>query len=138
MWVFGGFDSMGFACNDLWKFTVQSNKWVKITPDAKNKNKNKKKKDTKKEHLTADQVVARYHHTAVVRKDTMLVFGGIGDDGKPVASDILEFSFIEQRWYRLKTKGDGPCGRWGHVGVLDDVTGRMVIHSEARKARECS
>jgi hypothetical protein len=125
MWVFGGFDSMGFACNDIWKFDMQSNKWTKITPVEKKK----KKKNTKKEHLAVDQATARYHHTAVVRKDTMLVFGGIGDDSKPVANDILAFPFLEQRWYRLKTKGDAPCGRWGHVGVLDDVTGRMVIHS---------
>jgi hypothetical protein len=77
----------------LWKFDVDQCEWIKVKPveHAKDKkSKKKKNKNIERERLSPDQVVGRYHHTAVVRKDTMLVFGGVGKD-KPVANDVLEF-----------------------------------------------
>ena len=35
MWVFGGYDNLSGACNDLYKFNVKSNEWTKIQVENK-------------------------------------------------------------------------------------------------------
>src|SRR5690242_11712766 len=103
MWAFGGFDGLGFACNVAQRFEVKVTGWTKVSVESE---KHKKKKKSGRELLSAEQVEGRYHHTAVVKGHTMLVFGGLGDGGKVMSNDVLEFHFVQRTWKRLITKGE--------------------------------
>jgi len=66
-------------------------------------------------------------HTAVLSEDenTMVVFGGVGDDGK-LYSDVYLLDLISNKWTIAVTTGDKPVARIGHTAAL--ISGnRMII-----------
>jgi Ras-related C3 botulinum toxin substrate 1 len=123
MWVFGGLDGLGFTCNDLWCFNPcdNANTWTKVHPEKPTKTKKKEQQAGTRIGLKAEDVGSRCHHTAVMWKDTMLIFGGLADQSTGVAAPnhVLQFDFNCNKWFQINTKGQPPCGRWGHVALVD-------------------
>jgi len=113
IWVFGGYDSSSFTCNDLWKFEFKKGKKGKEREDAVDQGVWTKIVGGKKEKRPE----SRYFHTSVVVGDQMIVFGGLGDNGP--LGDLWCFNFLNNSWHDLSGVTDGkfPCNRYGHSCV---------------------
>ncbi|OQS01724.1 hypothetical protein ACHHYP_00337 [Achlya hypogyna] len=66
----------------------------------------------------------RMHHSAVVHKGAMVVFGGRGSPTKAL-NDVIAISLPALEGAVIATAGDAPSPRWGHASVL--VGSKMVI-----------
>lgn len=71
MFIFGGLSHDDKPLNDVYEFSFNNLRWNKIAING---------------HVMPKP---RYHHSAVVFKDSMFIFGGT--DGSTVSSDFLEF-----------------------------------------------
>eukprot|EP01090_Pellita_catalonica_P022268 TRINITY_DN8591_c0_g1_i1.p1 TRINITY_DN8591_c0_g1~~TRINITY_DN8591_c0_g1_i1.p1 ORF type:complete len:794 (-),score=120.77 TRINITY_DN8591_c0_g1_i1:26-2407(-) len=107
MYVFGGYDHHGFACDDVYKFSFKACRWKLL--------KTVKDKDVKN---------TRFHHTAVIHERSMFVFGGKGFQNE-CDSDLLELHIDTKRWSTVNTAGKVPSSRWGHSAVV--ISGDMYI-----------
>lgn len=95
MYVFGGYDQNGFACNDLYEFDLASLTWSKPT-------------------ISGVVPKEAYHHSGVVHKGSMYCFGGY----RKAYNEILEYRFATKSWSFLQTSGNAPMPRWGHSAVV--------------------
>lgn len=59
---------------------------------------------------------ARDEHSAVLHKDSMIIFGGFQDSGR--SNDIHRYNFIENTWEQLKPVNAGPVPRAAHSAVM--------------------
>src|SRR5690606_14206124 len=59
----------------------------------------------------------RSHHTAVVYRNKMIVFGGYN---VPPIDFLLEFSFQSFKWTQISPGGQIPNPRYGHTAVQKD------------------
>lgn len=59
----------------------------------------------------------RTGHTAVLYRDSMIVFGGEDEKGT-LHNDVHAFSLDKSAWSKLSTTGDAPSGRTGHSAVV--------------------
>eukprot|EP01089_Gocevia_fonbrunei_P017650 TRINITY_DN5790_c0_g1_i1.p1 TRINITY_DN5790_c0_g1~~TRINITY_DN5790_c0_g1_i1.p1 ORF type:complete len:272 (+),score=57.09 TRINITY_DN5790_c0_g1_i1:100-915(+) len=68
MWIFGGFDSESWTCDDLWKYSFEEHKWTQTKKDSKT------------------HPPPRFHHSAVVdyEQKKMFIFGGCGESKSPL------------------------------------------------------
>jgi len=96
MYIFGGYDKDGFACNDIYEFSFEINKWTHVKPNGTILS-----KDT-------------YHHSAVVHEGSMYVFGGY----KIENNNLMEFRFGNRTWSMVKVTGTPPAPRWGHSALV--------------------
>ncbi len=95
MFVYGGYDQMGFACNDLYELSLATLTWHKPT--------------------TSGAVPKEaYHHTAVVFQGSMYTFGGY----RKTYNEIQEYRFATKSWSFVHTTGHAPIPRWGHTAVV--------------------
>eukprot|EP00013_Stygamoeba_regulata_P025332 CAMPEP_0177652154 /NCGR_PEP_ID=MMETSP0447-20121125/12957_1 /TAXON_ID=0 /ORGANISM="Stygamoeba regulata, Strain BSH-02190019" /LENGTH=879 /DNA_ID=CAMNT_0019155337 /DNA_START=30 /DNA_END=2669 /DNA_ORIENTATION=- len=93
--------------DDLWRLDVKANRWEVVKARGRAPS-------------------ARAYHSAVVRDDSMLVFGGLATGSKFAHGDIHEFSFVSGRWRGLQATGDSPGPRCGHVtAVWND---KILLH----------
>lgn len=69
MYIFGGYDKDTFVSNDLYEFNFHTLTWKKV------KTKGRYPKD-------------RYHHSAVVYKGSMYIFGGF-----KCFNELMEYRF---------------------------------------------
>eukprot|EP01102_Stenamoeba_stenopodia_P022805 TRINITY_DN963_c0_g1_i3.p1 TRINITY_DN963_c0_g1~~TRINITY_DN963_c0_g1_i3.p1 ORF type:complete len:658 (-),score=154.57 TRINITY_DN963_c0_g1_i3:105-2078(-) len=111
MYIFGGYDTDGLACSDLWRFDLGQLSWSKVT--------------------TKRAPYARLHHSAVVYNGKMYVFGGkVEDKAHRKDNTLYAFDFKKATWKKVKTTGEGPSYRWGHATALALVSGcnSMYVH----------
>ncbi|CEM13230.1 unnamed protein product [Vitrella brassicaformis CCMP3155] len=99
MYVFAGYD--GNYRSDFHEFNFAQRKWAPV--QVKNQNQAPK---------------ARYRTSAVVWKDTMLVFGG--HDGAKHLNDFYEYNFEERIWTQIEQGGKmgPPSPRDSHIAVI--------------------
>jgi hypothetical protein len=106
MWVFGGYDNVSGACNDLYKLDVNTHIWTKIT--------------------TENKPSSRFAHSSFITekggKELMIVFGGCNDAAEANnqlswlnLSEISEDSVA--KWQIINTNGTAePAPRYGMSG----------------------
>lgn len=95
LYVFGGHDKNGFACNDLYEFHFSQLSWEKPLIRG----------------IVPKEV---YHHSAVVHEGSMYIFGGYRKN----YNEISEYRFATKSWSFLQTSGNAPMPRWGHVAAV--------------------
>ncbi len=105
LYLFGG--SAQEDLNDLWAYSLQRNMWRKLEPLG-----------------TAPP--ARLGHTLVTdaKRNRLVVFGG---QARGFFSDVWAYEIRENRWVKLAADAAGPSNRYGHSGVYDPVSDRMII-----------
>jgi N-acetylneuraminic acid mutarotase len=106
MYMYGGYDDMGFACSDLWALELSTSgstcRWRQVKAQG-------------------SSGPERFHHTAAVLAGSMVVFGGYGG-----FNDLYEFRFGTQAWYGpLQARGQPPAPRWGHRAAV--ALGSMYV-----------
>ena len=97
MFVFGGHDGTRHL-EDLHSFDFSSQSWTLV-------------QTTKPPTIS----ISRDSHTAVVHRDSMLVFGGSSGCAR---SDLLEFKFLSRDWVELQPHSDQSAPRFCHVSVV--------------------
>ena len=135
-YVFGGFDG-GSRVNDFYKFDILSETWEVVVPNVG--------------EAVSELPTPRHSHSAVVYKDTMVVFGGY--DGS-YRCDLYEYNFLTGVWRMIHAVGRIPRARYratcvvhgneivlygGHDGTrhLSD-THVFSFRTEAWKSLTCS
>eukprot|EP01087_Luapelamoeba_hula_P013250 TRINITY_DN3789_c1_g1_i3.p1 TRINITY_DN3789_c1_g1~~TRINITY_DN3789_c1_g1_i3.p1 ORF type:complete len:412 (+),score=32.16 TRINITY_DN3789_c1_g1_i3:16-1251(+) len=93
IYMFGGFDTDSFKCNDTWQFDLASCTWTelcngqsKLAPSA------------------------RFRHSATLVNNEMIVFGGQSDDS---CDAIWAFHLVAHTWRKIEPLVKLPCV-WGH------------------------
>ncbi|XP_065826736.1 leucine-zipper-like transcriptional regulator 1 [Oscarella lobularis] len=106
IYVFGG-DNGKRMLNDLLRFDCQDNSWGRVV-------------------TTGAPPAPRYHHSAVVYKDSMFVFGGYTGDiysnsNLRNKNDLFEYKFTTGQWYEWKhIEGRFPPARSAHGAAVYD------------------
>eukprot|EP01111_Echinosteliopsis_oligospora_P011233 TRINITY_DN3654_c0_g1_i1.p1 TRINITY_DN3654_c0_g1~~TRINITY_DN3654_c0_g1_i1.p1 ORF type:complete len:216 (+),score=57.93 TRINITY_DN3654_c0_g1_i1:82-648(+) len=114
MYVFGGYDNMGMACDDLYQYDIEKNTWKRIRAD--------------------NSPPSRFQHTAVHYKQNMCVFGGLGD-ASAILQDFYVFNIETNKWSKLVSKkGKAPSSRFGHGAVMANQA--MIVMGGCGKDRE--
>ncbi|KAL6070689.1 kelch domain-containing protein 3 [Balamuthia mandrillaris] len=93
MYIFGGYDDLGWKCNDLYAFHFEKEEWEEIE--------------------TLGSPPYRFHSTGSVFQGSLYVFGGYPD-----VRDLFEYRFASKTWSLVKTTGEVPSERWGHREVV--------------------
>jgi len=58
----------------------------------------------------------RTEHTAIVYKNSMVVFGGYSGNG--YENSVMVFNFATQQWQQLMAQGEAPSARSAHTAVV--------------------
>lgn len=95
MYIFGGYDSNGFPCHDLYEFNFTTNTWKLLLTKG----------------ITPPDI---YYHASIVYQGSIYVFGGY----RTQSSALLEYRFGSGTWSIVNTKGIAPSPRWGHKMVV--------------------
>jgi N-acetylneuraminic acid mutarotase len=99
MVIFGGFINSNEKVNDIYRYYIKENKWEKVLL------------------LGGSEVpVPRSGHSAIIYKDSMIIFGGKDSDNNRL-NDIWEFNFLTYTWRYFPTL-DSPYPRSGHSACL--------------------
>ena len=106
LWLFGGFDGIGGAYNDLWKYDPVTGYWTAVQAN---------------EYYAIDKPAVRYH--AAEWKDSqgnLWIFGGYGTtvNGNGSFADIWKYSISTNKWTLVK--GDAtlfPASQYGTQGM---------------------
>mmetsp|Transcript_32372 Transcript_32372/g.31673 ORF Transcript_32372/g.31673 Transcript_32372/m.31673 type:complete len:190 (+) Transcript_32372:330-899(+) len=100
MIIFGGF-VQGSRVNEIYQYFFKENKWEKVVP------------------LSHIKPLPRSGHSAVVRENCLVIYGG-KDDSHNKLNDIWEFNLLTHRWNQLipSITGYTPLSRSGHTACL--------------------
>jgi leucine-zipper-like transcriptional regulator 1 len=101
MYLFGGYTTDGFACNDLYEYSFECNEWRRLKPVADGR---------------SVMPVDLFRHSAVVHQGSMYVFGGY----RSKANVLLEYRFGTGAWSLVHTLGSAPKPRYAHTAVVHD------------------
>lgn len=99
LWVFGGYDDLGYVSDELFAWHIASGQWRRVTYAP----------------VPPELRLARYQHAACVQGDAMWVFGGRAEQREYFVGDLLHLSFATLSWARVPGKGKPPAPRWGHA-----------------------
>lgn len=61
---------------------------------------------------------SRDGHSAVVWKDSMLIFGGFEEDNQRFSQEVFMFDFLTKKWKEIKTEGIPPSHRDFHAACM--------------------
>src|SRR5690554_102398 len=67
----------------------------------------------------------RRRHTAVVSSNTMIVFGGCGEDD--LLNDIIKYNWETNEWMAVKPRGAIPYPRWRHTAIVTPRNTMLVF-----------
>jgi hypothetical protein len=108
VYMFGGFDSNGFASNDLLRFDLKLSQWL---PTVKK---------------TRQWPEPRYHHSATLHRNHMYAFGGVNNTFTALNDmycfDLEAISYGgEMQCWKVVTENDPSPSRYGHCAYqIDD------------------
>ena len=99
MLVFGGFVDGGERTNDLWTYSFAQNTWTLLKPKG----------------LLPK---ARASHSAVIRGNTMIIFGGCDLDNEKL-NDLWIYDLLSNTWQEIQTDPvNSPLPRSGHSASM--------------------
>lgn len=111
MVVFGGRLSKFVFSNDVFQYDLGLQTWMRL-------------------YCGGDIPEGRCDHTAVVYRDTLIVYGGyaVHDDGsKRYFNDVHALDLVTCTWSRVELVGPStPLGSCGHASVLFETTDNVV------------
>jgi len=108
MYVFGGHitqpatEYFHSVKQDMYEYSAGSKEWTLIPGDVAPK---------------------RTEHSAIVWKDSMILFGGYS--GSSYENSLYSFNFLAREWVQIDAKGEIPSARSAHTAVL--VGDRMIV-----------
>ncbi|KAH3766495.1 rac gtpase [Pelomyxa schiedti] len=112
MVIFGGFDSVtSVPCNDIFSLSFSDFSWKTL------------------EH-TDPFPAPRYHHTSVLFKSTMIIYGGLGETGW--LGDLWVIDLDKMSCVPLLTSGNAPPPMRGHAACV--AQGSMFIFGCAQNS----
>lgn len=114
LYIFGGFDgNTQTEVNYLYQYDLKKQEWIKNLED------------------TGEAPSKRAKHSAVVYKDTMLIFGGKYKNTSK--GDLYQLDFSDMSWEKIKPIGDLPDPREGHEAVVIDNSMYIIGGRQATK-----
>lgn len=126
MIVFGGRHNDIKYTNDVWAFTWDNNKnergWVQLDEGGPSRDSSGARVRPAK----------RNHHSAIMRENIMLVFGGRSSHASyAVHDDLWAYDVVRSQWTQVDTinPGQGSPGRMEHCAVLMNNNKLMAIVS---------
>ncbi|TCD70819.1 hypothetical protein EIP91_001509 [Steccherinum ochraceum] len=106
--VFGGESQQGFPSDQTYLLNLDSLQW---SPPAAQQNLPQTPPPARSYAISGDDSAASY-------RNSHIVIGGKGADGKPLA-DVWEFDYTNHFWSEVTITAGGPSARWGAVGGID-------------------
>jgi len=97
--LFGGIDEGNNYLGDMWFFDLENDKWHKAP-------------------LKGDIPSPRAEHSVVRFEDTLILFGGEGNQG--LLNDFYKYNVIAEEWTRLIPEGESITGRKGTCMIEAD------------------
>jgi hypothetical protein len=119
MYIYGGFNSSGFSPKEIFEFNFgfffsnlnsDTFQWKII--------------ETK-----TGIIPQRFNHACVLKNDSMFVSGGI-HEGENHLDDLCEYSFLDNSWKTIQTKGEIPEKSFGHHLFIFDHKIHWIGSSE--------
>ncbi|XP_050418348.2 uncharacterized protein LOC126831740 [Patella vulgata] len=105
MYIYGGFIDIKGSTSELWQYSIDEEEWC-LLPSPR-----------------GDSPGNRHGHSAVVRANSMWIYGGMKD--LTVKTDLWRYNFISGKWFLMKSVNGGPPPLTGHTVVM--VSDNMLI-----------
>lgn len=99
MHVFGGFEDFIGSSSQLWQYEFQTQQW-----ELRNLSMS-----------SACHPEPRHSHSAILFGECMWIYGGLSNL-KPL-SDLWRWSWLENRWFKEKSRGSSPGKIHGHSAI---------------------
>lgn len=93
-YVFGGFNSANFECNDLWKFSFVTKEWIQLKVE--------------------NPPASRHYHTMVVYGEYLVLFAGHSGSGL-FFNDLYFYDIKNIKWIK---KTPHSFQRYGHKSIM--------------------
>ena len=114
IYIFGGYDADGYCGDDIFKFDIMNDVWQKI---AVMKNQSK------------EFGLDRFHHTAELLGNVVLIFGGKSAKGVCCTTTLLEYHITTNTFSSIQTIGTVPSPRWGHSSAISSLVSSSFLIS---------